>query len=159
MTDNIKNSISSIIQQNLPEAVGVNELKTELIRLCEIEEAHKAQSLKLEKAESDLAEKISELNQLRITNSNLLGKNAALKINAESLQLAQIKINEIVLQAKLDAANTSIANLLNLAQVVFKSPIGQRTIFENQDGYTSATGQWVQPRTLTKNESFTEVPG
>jgi hypothetical protein len=158
MTDNIKNSISSIIQQNLPEAVGV-ELKTELVRLYEIEEDHKAQSLKLEKAESDLAEKISELNQLRITNSNLLGKNAALETNAESVRLAQIKINEIVLQAKLDAANTSIANLLNLAQVVFKSPIGQRTIFENQDGYTSATGQYVSPRRSSTTESFTEIPG
>jgi hypothetical protein len=158
MNDNIKDSISSIIQQNLPEAVGV-ELKTELTRLYEMEEAQKARSLKLEKAEADLAEKTSELNKLKIDNSALRGKNTELEINADSVQLAQIKINEIVLQAKLDAANTSTANLLNLVQLVFKSPIGQRSIFENQDGYTSATGQWVQPRRSSTAESFTETPG
>jgi hypothetical protein len=158
MTDNIKNSISSIIQQNLPEAVGV-ELKSELTRLYDIEESHKAQSLKLKEMEADLAEKISELNKLRIDNSDLRGKNIKFEIDAESVQLAQIKINEMVLQAKLDAANTSNTNLLNLVQLVFKSPIGQRSIFENQDGYTAATGQWVQPRRSSTTESFTEIPG
>jgi hypothetical protein len=158
MSDKMKNSISSIIQQNLPEAMGV-ELKTELSRLYEIEEAHKTQSLELKKAESDLAKIVSETHDLRIDNNTLRSENAELKVNAESVQLAQIKINETVLQAKLDAATTSNANLLNLVQVVFKSPIGQRTIVETQDGYTSATGQWVQPRRSAINESFTQTPG
>jgi hypothetical protein len=41
MNDNIKDSISLIIQQNLPEAVGI-ELKSELTRLYEMEEVQKA---------------------------------------------------------------------------------------------------------------------
>jgi hypothetical protein len=157
MTNNIQTSISTIIQQNLPEAVG-QELKTELTRLYEIEKNFDVGSIQLKDVKESLDKKRKECDELQSKCKELTEQNFTLESQAEAVQLAQIKINELVLQAKLDAASTSNLNLLNLVQAIFKSPTGKRMVSESSTGYQSPTGQWVNPPVKTVTELITEEP-
>jgi hypothetical protein len=155
MTSNIQSSISTIIQQNLPEAVG-QELKTELTRLYEIEGTFNEQSIQLKDVRESLEKKRKECLDLDSKCDILTEQNITLQAQAEAVQLAQIKINELVLQAKLDAATFSNANLLSLVQAIFKSPTGKRMVTETSTGYQSPTGQWVNPPVKNITEVISE---
>jgi hypothetical protein len=117
MTNNIQSSISAIIQQNLPEAVG-QELKTELTRLYEVERNFNEQSIQLKDVRESLEKKRKECLDLDSKCDTLTEQNNTFKDQAEAVQLAQIKINELVLQARLDAAICSNTNILNLVQTI-----------------------------------------
>lgn len=148
MTEEIK----AIIEKNLPAQVGeiLQKQLAEGVRNAKELEAMERLFNAETKRTTELRERIEEY-------KNLDDRNSKLEIREKSVTEKEFMLDMSVIKIQLEEANKRADMVMTFTNGLVRNTSFRKNIFdsENQAGYMGANNQWIQPASV--NKSLTET--